>query len=99
MPNLAARLLDIQAAAAYLGGISPWTVRDFIASGEIPSVRLPRPRAGDGRAMRRVLLDRADLDLFVEKWKQLDRAEPSPIPVVRRRGRPRGSKTKPAARR
>ena len=89
-----ARLMDLEAAAAYLGGISTWTVRDLITNGEIPCVRLPRTGDGDRRAMRRVLIDRVDLDSLILKWKDRDRVESAAIPVVRRRGRPRGSKNR-----
>ncbi len=64
-----ARLLDLRSAAAYLS-VSYWTVRDFILNGTIPSVKLPCPRARDGRTIRRVLIDRNDLDRLIEDWKE-----------------------------
>jgi excisionase family DNA binding protein len=54
----AARLLSQQAAAAYLG-ISYWTLRDLIFRGDLPSVRIGR----------RTLVDRQDLDAFLERVK------------------------------
>jgi hypothetical protein len=60
------RLLDIAGAAAYLGGISPWTIRDLIANGTLKRVRVPLPNGGE---LRRVLLDREDLDRLVTSWK------------------------------
>ena len=55
------RLLDLKAAEAY-SGISAWTLRDLIASGALPVVRPPR--------LRRVWIDRADLDRAIAEWKE-----------------------------
>ena len=55
------RLLDLKAAELY-SGISAWTLRDLIASGDLPSVRPPR--------LRRVWIDRADLDRAIADWKE-----------------------------
>jgi len=67
------RLLSMRQAAAYLG-CSFWTARDYILQGLIPVVDMPplRPRLGDARrqTLRRVLVDRADLDAFVESRKR-----------------------------
>ncbi len=54
------RLLDLNAAESY-SGISAWTLRDLIASGDLPAVRPPR--------LRRVWIDRADLDRVIGEWK------------------------------
>ena len=54
-----ARLLDFNAAAIYLS-LSYWTIRDMTSRGEIPYVR----------AGRRVLIDREDLDHWIEKNKE-----------------------------
>ena len=59
------RLLDLKAAEIY-SGISAWTLRDLIASGDLPAVRPPR--------LRRVWIDRADLDRAIAEWKE--RGEP-----------------------
>jgi hypothetical protein len=64
------RLLDLKAAGAYLG-VSYWTMRDLVFGGVIPSVKIPCPRAGDGRPIRRILVDRRGLDGFIEKNKEL----------------------------
>ena len=58
-------------AAAYLG-CSYWTLRDLVLNGHIPAVRIPSPRARDGRAMRRILIDSRDLDRLIERWKEVD---------------------------
>ncbi len=66
------RLLSLHQAAAYLG-LSYWTVRDWILAGHLSTVNLPplRPKEGDrARAsLRRVLVDRVDLDAFIEARK------------------------------
>jgi hypothetical protein len=59
------RLLDLEAAAAYLG-VSPWTIRDLEAAGVMRRVRVPLP---DGRDLRKLLFDKADLDRLIELWK------------------------------
>jgi len=67
------RLLNMRQAAAYLG-CSFWTARDYILQGLIPIVDLPplRPRDGDRarKALRRVLVDRQDLDAFIDARKR-----------------------------
>ena len=66
-----ARLLDLKSAGTYLG-VSYWTMRDLVFGGVIPSVKIPCPRARDGRTIRRVLVDRRDLDTFIENNKELE---------------------------
>ena len=67
------RLLNMRQAAAYLG-CSFWTARDYILQGLIPVVDLPplRARPGDRqrKTLRRVLVDRADLDAFIQSRKR-----------------------------
>ena len=69
------RLLNMRQAAEYLG-CSFWTARDYILQGLIPVVDLPplAPREGDRqrKTLRRVLVDRADLDAFIESRKRRD---------------------------
>ena len=55
---LAPRLLSQQAAAAYLG-ISYWTLRDLTFRGEVPHVKIGR----------RILVDRLDLDAYLDRAK------------------------------
>ena len=73
------RLLSMRQAAAYLG-CSFWTARDYVLQGLIPSVDMPplAPRPGSRRrkTLRRVLIDRADLDAFVASRR---RRAPGPI--------------------
>src|SRR5262249_53697624 len=65
------RLLDLRAAGTYLG-LSYWTMRDLVFGGLIPTVKIPCPRTNDGRVIRRLLIDRRDLDAFIEKNKELE---------------------------
>jgi len=64
------RLSDLKAAATYLG-LSYWTMRDLVIAGRLPTVKIPCPRSGDGRTIRRVLVDRHDLDAFIEQSKEI----------------------------
>ena len=70
--NLAPRLLNVQQAADYLS-VSFWTMRDYVLAGFVPTVQLPALRAREGArqkpSLRRVLIDRADLDAFIEARK------------------------------
>jgi hypothetical protein len=67
------RLLNMRQAAEYLG-CSFWTARDYILQGLIPVVDMPPLRAREGdrqrKTLRRVLVDRADLDAFIEARKR-----------------------------
>ena len=80
--ELLPRLLNLHQAAAYLG-CSYWTVRDWVLAGHVPAIDLPpvRPRAGDRKKqrLRRVLIDRLDLDTFIETRK--DRRPPETIEI------------------
>jgi hypothetical protein len=61
------RLLDLRDAAAYTG-LSYWHVRDLALSGHVPIVRLPSAKNPTG-SLRRILIDRADLDHLIERMK------------------------------
>ena len=69
------RLLNMRQAAEYLG-CSFWTARDDILQGLINVVDMPPLRARDGdrqrKTLRRVLVDRTDLDAFIEARKRRD---------------------------
>jgi hypothetical protein len=69
--------MDLHTAAAYLG-CSYWTLRDLVLAGHIPTIRIPSPRARDGRVMRRILIDSRDLDRLIERWKEVDNSEANP---------------------
>ena len=62
------RLLDLTAAAAYLG-ISRSAIRQLVDSGQLSRVRLPSPNEPHGR-LDRFLLDKADLDAVIERGKE-----------------------------
>lgn len=55
-----ARLLNLRDAAQELG-ISLWTLRDLVASGKIKAVKPP--------GVRRIWIDRRDIDKAIEAWK------------------------------
>ncbi len=65
---IAPRLLDLQGAAAYLS-VSVWTVRDMMDSGRLQRVRLP---LDDHKELRKILLDRLDLDQLIDLWKDVN---------------------------
>jgi excisionase family DNA binding protein len=60
------RLLSVEAAAVYLG-VSPWTIRDLLHAGTLARVRLP---LGGERDLRRILVDRLELDALIERSKE-----------------------------
>ena len=64
----APRLLSLQAAAAYCG-LSAWTLRAFVIDGAVPVVRLPRPGRQQREDLRRVLIDRQDLDNWIDRHR------------------------------
>jgi hypothetical protein len=61
-------LVDEAGAGVLLGGISAWTVREYIAAGLIPTVSPPSP-LNTRRKLRRKLIDVADLRAFIAKHK------------------------------
>jgi hypothetical protein len=52
-------------AAQYLT-LSTWSLRDLLANGTLRRVLVPLPNGGE---LRRVLLDRQDLDELIQRWK------------------------------
>ena len=67
-PPAGSRLMSLHQMSAYLA-ISYAAARELVIYGHVPSVRLPSPRAIDGRRMNRLLVDVADLDTFIEKHR------------------------------
>jgi hypothetical protein len=53
-------VLDVPAAAAYLGGVSDDVVRHLVSGGQLQRARLPH-------AERRVLITRESLDRLVDQ--------------------------------
>lgn len=64
--QVAPRLLDVPAAGVYLGGLKPRTVWGLIAKGTLRRVHIPLPNGGE---LRRVLVDRQELDALIERGK------------------------------
>lgn len=69
-PAASRRLLSLNALAEYLS-ISYAAARELVIYGHVPSVRLPNPRSGDGRVMKRLLVDIADADAFIERHREI----------------------------
>lgn len=65
---LSPRLLDLHAAALYLG-VSEWTVRDLEAGGSLRRIRLPLPAGGE---VRKLLFALEDLDQLVNNSRDSD---------------------------
>jgi excisionase family DNA binding protein len=57
------------AKAAEMLAVSPWTVRAWIANGDLPVVKLPAVRGGD--STRRVLIAVADIEAFVKRHREV----------------------------
>jgi hypothetical protein len=75
-------MMDLRTASEYVG-YSYWTLRDLVLNGHVPAVRIPSPRANDGRALRRTLIDARDLDTLIEEWKEVNNADTLPSAVRR----------------
>lgn len=76
MVSVAPRLLSLEQAASYLG-LSFWSFRELIHAGDVPLVRVPRPRTmrqhkrgAKGETLRRALVDVRDLDTLVDRWRE-----------------------------
>ncbi len=68
VPALEPLLLDEHSAARLLG-ISYWSVREYVNSGLLPLVSPPCP-LNLRRRLRRRLIDRRDVERFIEQHKQ-----------------------------
>ena len=74
MTTIVPRLLNREQTAAYLG-VSADTIDRLIGTGAISLVKLPVVRArrngnGVSGSNRRVLIDRAELDTLIPKWRE-----------------------------
>jgi len=69
--TLSPRLLGISAAAAYLS-VSEDVVTELVQAGVLCRVRIPAPVTSrrQGGEIRRVLLDRAELDAQIVAWRE-----------------------------
>jgi hypothetical protein len=79
--SITPRLLSLQRAATYLG-IEARGVQRLIAAGKISIVRLPSVHAENGD-MRRILIDRFELDALVETSDRTQHDAPATITRVR----------------
>ncbi len=61
--------VDLQRAAEILGGVSVWTIRSWIANGQLPVVKFPSVRRGE--TSRRVLIAVDDLVEFVRRHREV----------------------------
>jgi hypothetical protein len=78
--SITPRLLSLEQGAAYLG-LSFWSFRELVNAGDVPLIRVPRPRtmwqhkrAARSDVLRRSLVDVRDLDALVDRWRE-DAAE------------------------
>src|SRR5207245_2191505 len=82
------RVTDRAGAATYLHA-SIDTIDRLIGAGQLPTVRLPVERTKNGRGQigvgRRILIDRADLDLLIQRSKDSSTAAPITSMPTRRR--------------
>jgi len=62
-------VVDIKEAAKAIG-VSPWTVRNYIASGLLPKVSFPSAKR-PGEQSRSVRIAVADLEAFVVKHREV----------------------------
>ncbi len=69
------RLLSLDEGAQYLG-LSFWSFRELVNAGEVPVIRVPRPRTmrqhkrgARSEHLRRTLVDVRDLDALVDRWR------------------------------
>ena len=70
------RLLSLEEAAHYLG-LSFWSFRELVNAGDVPLIRVPRPRTlrqhkrgTRSQFLRRTLVDARDLDALVDRWRE-----------------------------
>jgi excisionase family DNA binding protein len=60
--------VDVREAARLLG-VSVWTVREYVAAGDLPTVKLPATKGTQSRS-RRVLIAVADLEAFITRCRR-----------------------------
>ena len=70
-PAIVPRLLTVDQAAFYLG-LGPDTVRELVTRGVLRRVRIPAPSTAKrgGSEVRKILLDRQDLDAQITAWRE-----------------------------
>jgi hypothetical protein len=70
------RLLNVDDAGTYLGGVSAGTIRKLVERGVLVPVRLPSTRSTSA-LNRRLLFDRSDLDALIDQWKKESTGAPN----------------------
>lgn len=60
-------VVDVKTAASLIG-VSVWTIREYVASGELPVVKMPATKGPETRS-RRVLIAVTDLEAFVARCR------------------------------
>jgi len=65
--NLQPLCVDVRQAAEMIG-MSTWAVREYIATGELPTVKLPSTKGAESRS-RRVLIAVDDLRAFIARFR------------------------------
>jgi hypothetical protein len=70
-PAIAPRLYNPAEAAVYLG-VGEDVVRELVSAGTLRRVRIPAPvtRKRAGGEVRRILLDKHDLDAQIVAWRE-----------------------------
>jgi predicted site-specific integrase-resolvase len=71
--------MNLDQAGAYMG-VSSWIIREWINAGDLPVVEARRPRTASAlkhrpqsEALRRLLIDRADLDALADSFTKVRR--------------------------
>jgi hypothetical protein len=67
LPANDALLVDVRQAASMLG-VSVWTVREYVAAGDLATVKLPSTK-GAAQRSRRVLISVDDLRAFIARCR------------------------------
>lgn len=73
------RLMSLRLGGLYLG-LSEWTLREYVNDGSLPIVEARRPRTASalkhqpaGDTLRRLLVDRRDLDALADTFTKVRR--------------------------
>jgi predicted site-specific integrase-resolvase len=67
MAEISPLCVDVREAARMLG-VSAWTVREYVATGALPTVKMPSTKGAESRS-RRVLIAVEDLKTFIGRHR------------------------------